>query len=249
MSLEKSAAVILRVIDFSNTSCVVTMYTRDFGKLSALAKGARRPKSPFEAALDVLSICHVVFVHKSTEALDILTEAKLERRFRAASKDLARLYSAYYFVELTTALTEPADPQPELFDALQAAIVGLDQGEPNEPWMLRFEMRMLTIIGHGPALEYCVACGKPAGDKNPCWFSSSAGGVICRTCRPGKRSVVSVTREAIETLKRFGESSESWREPLPTGALGQIRGLMNQYVAHLLGYRPKLLPYLTLGKH
>ena len=249
MSLEKSAAVILRVIDFSNTSCVVTMYTREFGKISALAKGARRPKSPFEAALDVLSICHVVFVHKSTEALDILTEAKLERRFRAASKDLARLYAAYYFVELTTALTEPADRQPELFDALQAAIVGLDQGEPNEPWMLRFEMRLLTIIGHGPALEFCVACGKPAGDKSPCWFSSSAGGVICPACRPGKRSVVSVTRDAIETLHRFGETSESWREPLPTGVLGQIRGLMNQYLAHLLGYRPKLLPYLALGKH
>src|SRR5262245_37154349 len=133
MSFEKSAAIILRVVDFSNTSCVVSMYTRDFGKISALAKGARRPtkKNPFEAALDVLSICHVVFVHKSTEALDILTEAKLERRFRAASKDLARLYSAYYFVELTTALTEPSDPQPELYETLRAAIVGLDQGEPN----------------------------------------------------------------------------------------------------------------------
>ena len=249
MSLEKSAAIILRVVDFSNTSCVVTMYSRDFGKISALAKGARRPKSPFEAALDVLSICHVVFVHKSTEALDILTEAKLDRRFRAASKDLARLYSAYYFVELTMALTEPADSQPELFDVLQAAIVGLDQGEPNEPWMLRFEMRLLTIIGHGPALEFCVACGQPVGSNPQRWFSSSAGGLICATCRPGKRSVVSVNNDAIETLKRFGDASESWRAPLPAAALGQIRGLMNQYLAHLLGYRPKLLPYLSTGQH
>ena len=249
MSIEKSAAIILRVIDFSNTSCVVTMYTRDFGKISALAKGARRPKNPFEAALDVLSICHVVFVHKSTEALDILTEAKLDRRFRAASKDLARLYSAYYFVELTMALTESADPQPELFDGLQAAIVGLDQGEPNEPWMLRFEMRLLTIIGHGPALDFCVACGKSIRGGDQRWFSSSASGSICAACRPGKRGVASVSREAIETMKRFGDVSESWREPIATGVLGQIRGLMNQYLAHLLGYRPKLLPYLTMGKH
>lgn len=248
MSIEKSAAIILRIIDFSNTSCVVTMYTREFGKISALAKGARRPKNPFEGALDVLSICHVVFVHKSTDALDILTEAKLERRFRAASKDLARLYTAYYFLELTTALTEPADPQPELYDALRAAIVGLDEGDSSEPWMLRFEMRLLTIIGHGPALDRCVVCGQPAAGKSQCWFSTAAGGLICSTCRPGKRSVVSMSREAIETLKRFGEPSESWREAAGV-PFGPIRGLMNQYMSHLLGYRPKLLPYLAASRH
>ncbi len=247
MSFEKSAAIILRVIDFSNTSCVVTMFTRDFGKISALAKGARRRKSPFEAALDVLSICHVVFVHKTTDALDILTEAKLERRFRAASKDLARLYTAYYFVELTTALTDTADPQPELFDLLQAGIVGLDDGDPLEPWMLRFEMRLLTIIGHGPALEFCVACGKPVIGAAQRWFSCSTGGLICAACRPGKRSVASVSHEVIDTLKRFSATSEAWREPLAAGVVGPIRGLLNQYMAHLLGYRPKLAGYLVHG--
>jgi DNA repair protein RecO (recombination protein O) len=245
MSLEKSAAIILRVIDFSDTSCVVTLYTREFGKISALAKGARRRKSPFEAALDVLSIVHVVFVHKSTEALDILTEAKLERRFRAASKDLARLYAAYYFVELTMALTEPADPQSELFDLLRAAIEGVDQGEAVDSWMLRFEMRLLTIIGQGPALDHCVACGKPAGRVADRWFSTAAGGLVCPACRPGKRSVVSVTDETIATLRRFGDPSEAWQQGIPANAAGSLRGLMNQYIAHVLGHRPKLIPFLA----
>ncbi len=249
MSFEKSAAIILRAIEFSNTSCVVTMFTRDFGKISALAKGARRRKSPFEAALDVLSICHVVFVHKTTDALDILTEAKLERRFRAASKDLARLYAAYYFVELTTALTDAADPQPELFDLLQAGIVGLDDGEPIEPWILRFEMRLLTITGHGPALEFCVACGKPVSGAAQRWFSCANGGLICAACRPGKRSVASVNHKVIDILQRFGADSETWRDSLAAGVGGPIRGLLNQYLAHLLGYRPKLTTYLALGKH
>ena len=91
MASEKSLAIVLRVRDFSETSCVVTLFTRSLGKITALAKGARRPKSPFESALDLMAVCRIVFLHKSSDVLDLLTEAKLERRFRAASRDLPRV--------------------------------------------------------------------------------------------------------------------------------------------------------------
>lgn len=246
MSLEKSAAIILRVVDFSNTSCIVTMYTRDFGKISALAKGARRSKSPFEAALDVLSICHVVFVHKSHDALDILTEAKLERRFRAAARDLSKLYLAYYFVELITALTEQVDPQPELYDLFESAIIGLDQDESNEDWMLRFEMRLLSLIGQAPGLDFCVSCGGNPAKGPHRFFSIAASGVMCGDCRPGKRSVVQVSEQTIETLNRFSRPDDSWKQGIAPQNIGEIRGIVNQYMAHVLGYRPKLFTYLAL---
>ena len=79
MPSEKATAIVIRTIEFSETSLVVTLFTREFGKIGALAKGARRLKSPFEAALDLLALCRVVFLHKSSEALDLLTEAKLLR--------------------------------------------------------------------------------------------------------------------------------------------------------------------------
>ena len=93
MSAEKSLAIVLRTIEFSETSVVATLFTEKFGKISALAKGARRPKGPFESALDLLAVVRIVFLHKSSGALDLLTEAKLERRFRAAARDLSRLYA------------------------------------------------------------------------------------------------------------------------------------------------------------
>src|SRR5919204_4608102 len=96
MATEKSRAIVLKVIEFSETSCVLTLFTEDFGKVGALAKGARRPKGPFEGALDLLALVRIVFLHKSSEALDLLTEAKLERRFRSAHHDLSRPYVGYY---------------------------------------------------------------------------------------------------------------------------------------------------------
>ena len=88
MASEKTRAIVLKLVEFSETSCVVTLFTEDFGKVGALAKGARRPKSAFEGALDLLALVRIVFLRKSSDALDLLTEAKLERRFRSAQRDL-----------------------------------------------------------------------------------------------------------------------------------------------------------------
>ena len=249
MAIEKSEGVILRVIDFSNTSCVVTAYTRDFGKISGLAKGARRLKSPFESALDVLAICHLVFVHKTSDALDIFTEAKLQRRFRAAARDLGQLYAGYYLVELVMALTDHADPQPALYDLLVAALVGLDSGEDSEAWVVRFELRTLAILGQGVSVEHCTLCGNPLESARQYWFGVASGGLICARCRPGKKQVVRLDSESVAALRVFSDRGEGWRtDPRCGSALGPLRGLLAQLITHVLGYRPKLLPYLNIAK-
>ena len=78
MAAEKTQAIVLKMIEFSETSCIVTLFTEGFGKVGALAKGARRPKGPFEGAIDLLALIRIVFLRKSSEALDLLTEAKLD---------------------------------------------------------------------------------------------------------------------------------------------------------------------------
>lgn len=246
MSSEKTLAIVVRVVEFSETSCIVTLFTRDFGKIGALAKGARRPKSPFESALDLLSICRVVFIRKSTDALDLLTEARLERRFRAAARDLTRLYAGYYVAELLREMTDTGDPHPDLFDAALETLVELDTQGEVPAVVLRFEMNLLRLLGHLPSWDMCASCGQPAVDGPRVAFGPLAGGVLCRRCRVGQRQVVSVSTGAIRTLQRFADlDPEVWRHTsFDRRQRGEIRGLMNHYFTGLIGKPPLLLAYL-----
>ncbi len=140
MPSEKASALVLRTIDFSETSLVVWLFTREFGKIGALAKGARRLKNPFESALDVLALCRIVFLHKSSEALDLVTEARLLRRFRPTGRNLAGLYAGYYVAELLGDLTDDNDPHPELFDLADETLAALAAGEVVHWRLARFEL-------------------------------------------------------------------------------------------------------------
>jgi DNA repair protein RecO (recombination protein O) len=247
VSSEKSLAIVLRIVEFSETSIITTIFTESFGKLSALAKGARRPKSPFEAALDLLAVCRIVFIHKSTDALDLLTEAKLERRFRSATRDLSRLYAGYYIAELLTDLTDANDPHPALFQAANQSLFELDNGEAVPTTVLHFELSMLRELGFLPSLDNCVGCGEPVGREGRVAFGMMAGGVLCGKCRVGQRSVVSASSSAMMTLSRFAEMNDAWKQvEVERRTMGEIRGLLNNYLAHVLGHRPKMRKFLGI---
>ncbi len=196
MSSEKATALVLRVIDFSETSAIVTLLTREFGKVRALAKGARRPKGPFESALDLLGLCRIVFLRKSSDALDLLTEAKLERRFRPPRGSVSNLYAAYYVAELLNELTDDYDPHPELFDAAVSTLAALRREGAVAAVLVRFELTALRVLGHLPALERCAECGRPIEAAGRVPFGRLAGGVLCETCRRGQKQIISISAGA-----------------------------------------------------
>jgi len=243
---EKATALVLRVIDFSETSAVVTLFTREFGKISGIAKGARRPKGPFEHALDLLAQCRIVFLRKSSGALDLLTEAKLERRFRPRGRGLASLYAGYYVAELLLELTHDDDPHPALYDQAVETLARLMAGDAGPATVLRFELAALRMLGHLPSLVVCAECGGEIGPVARASFGLLSGGVLCERCREGKRNVVSVSRPAIDALASFAEpESEKWTATqLPPAVRGELRGVLNNYLSHVIGHRLKMHEYV-----
>src|SRR5262245_20087901 len=122
MSAEKALALVIRTTDWSESSRIATLWTREFGKVRVLAKGGRRLKSNFEIALDLLTVCDVVFLRKSSGGLDLLTEARVHERFPALRTNLPALYAGYYVAELLADGTQDYDPHPPLFEAALTAL-------------------------------------------------------------------------------------------------------------------------------
>src|SRR5947209_10102223 len=121
------------------------MWTREFGKVRVLAKGGRRLKSNFESALDLLTVCSIVLLRKSSGSLDLLTEARVARRFPQLRADLPALYAGYYIAELLSDWTEDYDPHPNLFDEALDTLQTL--GGPATAWRLaRFELVLLREL-------------------------------------------------------------------------------------------------------
>lgn len=246
MAAIRTDALVIRAVDVFESSRVLTLFTRDLGKISALAKGARRLKSPFQSSLDLLSHCDIVVLHKASDALDLLTEAVLIERFESFRRDLAAYYAAQFLAELLDALTDPHDPHPTLFDA--AIVTSRHLGDPfDRPRrVLRFELACLREVGLMPALEDCVHCGSTvAGQGNSVAFGLSVGGVLCPDCRPGQPHVATLSGATLDVIRRHARPGPSWRDPaLTTQALASAQATIGAVLCHLLGRRPRLLPYL-----
>jgi DNA repair protein RecO (recombination protein O) len=244
MAAEKALALVLRTTDWSETSRICTLWTREFGKVRALAKGGRRLKSAFESALDLLTVCSIVLLRKSTGGLDLLTEAQVLQRFGRLTTDLPALYAAYYLAELLADWTEENDPHPVLFEEALATLGMLGQPDVlTGPRLARFEMVLLRELGYRPALEACAACGAALAPER-LGFSAAEGGAVCAACQSLARDRRPLSAAAWRALRLLDDPGEAWRQLTDAAQRAEVRQVLNQYVTYLLGRRPRLLPYL-----
>jgi DNA repair protein RecO (recombination protein O) len=240
---EKATALVLRTTDWSETSRIATLWSREFGKLRVLAKGGRRLKSNFEVALDLLTVCRVVFIHKPAGGLDLLTEAQAAERFPALRTALPALYAAYYVAELLAEGTQDFDPHPALFDATLAVLRDLGAAGPQTgPRVAAYELTWLHELGYSPSLDSCAACGKDVGAKPA--FSAAAGGVVCPACQPAHRERRPQSAAGLEMLRELRHDGAAWRRAWGPAARAEVRQVLSQYVTYRLGRRLRTLPYV-----
>ncbi len=265
MSSEKTEGLIIRLADFSESSRVVTFFTRSFGRISALAKGAKRLKGPFESALDLLTTSQIVFLRKSSSSLDLLTEAKLVRRFRPNEKSLMSLYGGYYIAELLSELTVDYDPQPDLYSAACNALQSLEGAESPQQNLVQFEVRLLHETGQLAEFDQCHVCGTPTTGGKIFAFWVSQGGLLCEGCRRQDFSSQKVSSGSIAILNAMAgrlASSEVVEQfpvvqtaPYEDGDFArhiqaspqqilEIHCITVAAITHLIGKRPKTLRYL-----
>ncbi len=153
-SIIRTEAVVLRSIDYGETSQIVTLFTRKKGKLGVMAKGARRPKSSFGATLQPMAYTQVVFYYKPTRTLQTLSESSHVESFHRLRRDLTPITLGLRIVELVDALMETEDAQPEVFALLVRALRRLNAREPRAANLWPYvQLQLAQILGVAPAVE------------------------------------------------------------------------------------------------
>jgi DNA repair protein RecO (recombination protein O) len=241
VSLDRVTALIIRFTDYSETSRIVTLYSRELGKVRGLAKGGRRLKSNFESALDLLSVCSMVLLRKPSRGLDLVTEARVVERFTGLTRHLEALYGGYYLAELLGEFTQEDDPHPLLFDAAVATLRELSLGERSAEAVLHFETLLLRELGFAPILRACALCHRPLPAEG-LRLDPQAGGILCTECLPRGRYAKPISSAAWHALHRLQEGTQAVM--LEPAIRSELRSLMNHSISHVLGRRLKTMQYL-----
>jgi DNA repair protein RecO (recombination protein O) len=145
--MESTEAILLRRRKFSDTSLIVSWCTEAFGCIQTIAKGARRPKSPFAGKLDLFFAAEISVVRSRKSDLHTLTEVVLKNPFPGIRSNYVRTQSAAYFVELIEICTERDHRERELFELLRRAFGYLDANNPTSRAIAHFETELARITG------------------------------------------------------------------------------------------------------
>ena len=202
MTFRKTEAITINQKNYSETSQILTLYTRDYGKMTVLARGIKRPKHRLLNPPDLFSYSEVIFIDKSPQGMNLLTEITVKENFQSLRINLSRLRMAFYIARFLNELTEPEEANPELFNLAVRTVRQLDAVEP-EPDKVKkgrkiinnscsdmekmiifaFEAQALKYLGYMPNTLSCPVCKKTLAKSRKVTFSFYNGSILCPACR------------------------------------------------------------------
>ena len=159
MDVERAQAVVLRTQPVTESSLIVTWFTNPFGKLKTLAKGARRPKSPFRGKVDLFYLDEILFLRSRRSDLHLLYECFLENPHRKLRESVQALTAASYACELVEFATEVEDANERLFKLLASTLEALER-RAVAVLLIWFELQLLAATGWAPKWKRRAATNK-----------------------------------------------------------------------------------------
>lgn len=232
MPLRKTEALVLRARDLGETSKILTLFTDRFGKIAAVAKGARRPKSRFGASLDLFAHSSVVLYIKENRDLHLISESTLVNAFYGLREDVLRLGFASAVVELVDRMVMREEKIPGLFPLLLGGLQILEGGKRLSLLLSALMLKIVAVLGYRPQLFVCNACGRPVEDRLA-GFSAAQGGVVCQDCGRRGAPFTAITSETLSLLQHLlADDFETVRQlEVPGGEERRIAAMVTGFVA------------------
>lgn len=239
----RSEAVVIKRSNFGEADRLITLFSREQGKIRAIAKGARKPQSRKTGHVELFMRSNFLFA--KGKDLAIITQAEMVEAYAALREDLVRTTYASYALELLDQFTVEEDKHLDIYH-LVADGLGWFASHQDLLLIARFyELRLLSLTGFQPQLFYCVSCNEMITEQDQ-YFSADLGGLLCPNCHQADRKAVEISAVAVKVLRylqtRPYETIQSLH--LRRAVHAELERMMHLYLTHILERNLKSVDFL-----
>jgi DNA repair protein RecO (recombination protein O) len=198
---KETDAIVLNCVEHGESDVIVTMFCQDVGRLTAIAKGAKKSKKRFVNKLELFSFLHITYQQKANRSLAFLAEAGLHTSFLHIRQDLELYSIASVIREFLLLGVKENEPDLQIFRLSLWALHNLDQKQPPIALLSLFLIRFYDYIGYRPDLQTCVHCDSLVTTQNRYSFDTTIGSVVCSTCNPHFQKGLPLSHGTIKILR------------------------------------------------
>ncbi|MFA5375062.1 MAG: DNA repair protein RecO [Dehalococcoidia bacterium] len=229
----KTEAIVLKRIILGEADKILVLYTPNLGKISAIAKGSRRPKSKLSGHLELLTHCRMMLARGQN--LDVISQSETISGFMPLRDDLWRTSLALYAAELVDQLTEEHIDNYPVYALLLETLHRLSEGDNGELTLRYFELHLLAHLGYKPEMHECLRCKAQIQPKEN-YFSISDGGMLCPNCRKKQPMCRPISLNALKTLRYWQSNNyeKSRKVKLSAELMQELEIILRQYIRYIL---------------
>lgn len=234
-SSQTTPAVVLRSWPYGESDKVVSFLTEHHGKITGIAKGAKRSRKRFSNSLEPFSVVNLRFHDRPNSTLAFILSADLQLGYRRLVTSLESIAFASYLVEITDGLVAEREENRVVFQHLTDSLRFLEERGASLTFLAFFELKLMSLAGYTPHLSSCrrCHCNRDRNDGSLQWhFSPREGGVLCGSCSKMRQDSVPVTTAALQTLSSFQENL-SLKTPacdVSLPGIAEIRSVLSRFI-------------------
>jgi DNA repair protein RecO (recombination protein O) len=200
-------ALLLRRVEYGESDLVLTVLTDTMGRISALARGARKSVKRFGGVLEPMHTLQVTYDDRSGAELVVLREAKLARARPLLVTSLERMQAAGLALNWVRKAAPPRTPEPQVWAAMERLLDQLDDAQDSVSPHARLAatgLQLLSAFGWGIDFERCVSCGKAPALGQAAAVDAARGGLVCRACGGARRRLSASERLLLQRAASGG---------------------------------------------
>lgn len=241
----KTEAIVLKTMDFRETSRIATFFTKDYGKVKGILKGIRKDHKKFGSNVDTFSVNDIVYYQYRNSDLHLVSQCDLRNYFFPVRRDLRRSLAASYMLELVNSIMPVEEQNLDVYQLMLEYLQSLGEITDIDKLVYIFQIKILSLSGFKPHLDSCLKCHKKIAGRAK--FSTHLGGLVCLACPLSDHAAAILSSGTVASILHAEKNNwtHSLRLTFSTHLKKELKYVLNNFLVFHLGRKLKSAQYLN----